>query len=140
MVVTPGMEIAPGVFSTGEVPGIYKGSPMPEQALMIESERGLTVITGCSHPGIVAMVKAAHECFPNPSLRLVLGGFHLRDQAPAAVRAVAEELRAMGVERIAPTHCTGDRAVAVFKEVFGEDFVPVAAGTRLETGGSLHHG
>jgi len=138
MVVTPGMEIVPGVFTTGEVAGSYKGIPMPEQAIMIDAETGLTVITGCSHPGIVAMAEAAQACFPGRSLRLVLGGFHLSDQTPEAVRVVAEKLKSMGVERIAPTHCTGDRAVSVFQEIFGERFVPVAAGTRLETGRGDH--
>lgn len=130
--VAPGMEIAPGVVSTGEVAGTYKGLPMPEQALAMYTQNGLSVVTGCSHPGILTMVQAAINAVPDRPLVLVLGGFHLKDHGAIEIHAVADALLEMGAEQVAPTHCTGDRGVHIFRERFGKRCLSVAAGTVLE--------
>lgn len=130
--VSPGMEIVPGVLSTGEVAGTYKGMPMPEQALVLKTDNGISVVTGCSHPGILEMVRAARRIVPDTPLHLVLGGFHLKDHAEKDIRPVAEALREMGVRLVGPTHCTGKRAQEIFREIFGPRCLTVAAGTTFE--------
>lgn len=69
--VTPGFPIAERISTSGEIPG----SP-PEQALVIDTTRGLIVITGCAHPGVEKMVLAAKRYFKE-DVYLVMGGFHL---------------------------------------------------------------
>ena len=69
--VTPGQLIGNGILTTGEIAG-----NIPEQALLIRTEEGLVIITGCSHPGIVRIVDNAIELTGDP-VYLVLGGFHL---------------------------------------------------------------
>ena len=65
-------EICRGVYSTGEL-----GTVLQEQSLVIATDKGVTVITGCAHPGIVRIVETAKEMIVG-SVGLVLGGFHLQ--------------------------------------------------------------
>lgn len=104
-----------------------------EQALIIPTAKGLIVITGCAHPGILEIVVRARELMKQ-DVFLVMGGFHLAAADPARVQAIARELRGM-TKRIGPCHCTGERAVGIFREVFQEDFIDVRAGTKLRVGG-----
>jgi 7,8-dihydropterin-6-yl-methyl-4-(beta-D-ribofuranosyl)aminobenzene 5'-phosphate synthase len=65
------LKICEGVYSTGEL-----GTWIKEQSLIIHTEKGLIVITGCAHPGIVKIVNKAKDLVKNDVL-LVMGGFHL---------------------------------------------------------------
>ena len=119
-------EIAPYVYSLGEMPARAN-----EHALAIRTKEGLVVVTGCAHPGIVEIVKKAREQFPEEKLKLVFGGFHLGGHSEAQVRDIVNELKALGVERAAPTHCTGEKSIAVFERELGDSFVRGGVGLRL---------
>ncbi len=120
------IEICPNALLTGPVFGAYT-----EEALCVRTSSGLAVITGCAHPGIVKMVETAKSLFPGETIALVIGGFHLVDQGEAAIRAIAQRLLELGVVRIAPTHCSGDLARAVFREVFGANYIDAGVGLAL---------
>lgn len=124
--VTGPVEIAPDVQTTGLVPG-----DPPEQALVIHTAKGLVVVTGCSHPGVVAMVEAAQRLAPRTPIRYLLGGFHMLRQDRETAMKQVQRVRALGVDRVAPTHCTGDFAISLFKEVFGERFETAGVGKRI---------
>lgn len=119
-------EIVPGVRSIGEL-GRRR---TPEQGLLIDGAEGPIFLTGCAHPGIVAMAKRATELAGQP-LDLVLGGFHLLRKKDDEVRHAAEALAKLGIARIAPCHCTGDEAISVIRDVFGDRFLEVCAGSRI---------
>jgi len=127
--VTEPVEICPGIFSTGELPG-----PPPEHGLVIETEPGLVVITGCAHPGIVRMVARATEMRP-AKVHLALGGFHMGGMSDRGIEDVITELRKLGVKRAGPSHCSGDNARRLFAEELGEDYLPLGVGTHLEFSG-----
>jgi len=114
-------EIIEGVHTTGEM-----GTTVVEQSLIVETARGLVVVTGCAHPGIVDVVRRAAA---QGEIDLVIGGFHLRDRSRGDVQVVIEDLLALGVRRIAPCHCTGAEATAGFEAAFGSGFVPCGVGT-----------
>jgi 7,8-dihydropterin-6-yl-methyl-4-(beta-D-ribofuranosyl)aminobenzene 5'-phosphate synthase len=114
--------IADGVYTTGEM-----GSAIVEQALVLDADPDVVVITGCAHPGIAAMVRQAGEMTGKPA-GLVLGGFHLGSASANEIRAIVDEFIALGVRRVAPSHCTGDQAIALFREVYGEDYVASGCG------------
>lgn len=118
--------LLPGVHTTGEM-----GDGMREQALVVETDRGLVVVTGCAHPGIVEVVMRAVERFRD-RVRLLVGGFHLMHHDRSGVRAIAERLEALGVDRIAPCHCTGDGASRMMEEHFKERCTRCGAGLTLE--------
>lgn len=118
-------EIVSGVQTTGELGGRIK-----EQGLIFEGEQGSVLVTGCAHPGIVEMVRVATELLDRP-LRLVLGGLHLLGKKKQDVRAIAAELKKMGVKRIAPCHCTGKKAMAVLEAAFASSYVGVTVGSQI---------
>ncbi|MBN1349594.1 MBL fold metallo-hydrolase [candidate division KSB1 bacterium] len=125
-------DIDEGVAITGEIPGEYNGAFMPEQALMLKSGKGITVITGCSHPGIVTMIQTVKRFYSDTQIPLVFGGFHLMNTKPAAIRRIAASMREIGVEKVGPTHCSGHEAQMIFKEIYGDDFIAIKAGHALE--------
>ena len=121
--VTDTTELCKDVYTTGVMGGV-----VPEQGLILDTEQGLILIVGCSHPGIVKMTERVRTLFPNRPVHLIVGGFHLLNENDAIVRDLAERLRVLGVEQIAPTHCTGERAKMIFKDVFGADYLEAGVG------------
>jgi 7,8-dihydropterin-6-yl-methyl-4-(beta-D-ribofuranosyl)aminobenzene 5'-phosphate synthase len=119
-------EIAPGVFSTGLVPG-----DPDEQALVVETGGGLVVLTGCSHPGVATLVEAACRQRGAQRVRLLAGGFHLFRQSDTLIERAIERLRELGVEQVAPAHCTGERALQLIRQTFGPRCRPAGAGRRF---------
>jgi len=124
--------IIQNVFSTGEIPGAYKGKYMAEQALVLKTKNGLTIITGCAHPGILKMVEKVQAKFPDEPIYLVLGGFHLMESDKRAVEIVAENFKKMNIIKSGPTHCSGDMAENIFKRYYERNFVPIKAGQEMD--------
>lgn len=121
-------QIVDGVWTTGEVEG-----DIPEQALVVETARGAVVITGCAHPGVATLVQRAAGAVTG-SPYMVLGGFHLGAATPKQVNEVIAELEALGVQRVAPGHCTGEKAIALFRVAFGDHFTPLGVGRVIALG------
>lgn len=112
----PFLKIQKKVTLTGEMECMYKNKPMPEQSLIIKSQKGLTIITGCAHPGIVSILEKVTKAYPQESLHLVLGGFHLKDNDENTITRIVEKFRKLGVEQVGPTHCSGELAQNVFRK------------------------
>lgn len=114
-------KISDFAFSTGELYG-----PPKEQSLVINSKKGLIVMAGCGHPGITNIVKKTKEMFPKLKVYLAIGGFH---HPPIAV---VQELRELGVEKVAPCHCTGDQVIELFRKEYKENFIRYGVGKIIE--------
>ena len=119
-------ELAPGIYSTGAV----DGTP-PEQALLIETTQGLVIVTGCSHPGVAKIVETAEKQRGKDSVRLLIGGFHMLKNSPEEIAATVSRLQQLRVRAIMPTHCTGELAMAKFREAYGAKFDAAGAGKRI---------
>mgnify|MGYP006294495343 CR=1 FL=1 len=117
------MRIGPGLYTTGQL----ESSP-PEQGLVVRVEDGVSLITGCGHPLVNRMAAAVARRFEAP-VRLVAGGFHLFRSEDAQARAVFRGLERVGVERIAPLHCTGERALPIGEGIFGDRQLAGGAGS-----------
>ena len=120
------VELCPNVYSTGEM-----GVQIKEQSLIINTKKGLIIVTGCSHQGIVNILKRAKKLFGRP-IYLVFGGFHLGGTPDAKVEEIIRNFKEIGVEKCGATHCTGDRPIELFKKAFGENYVPMGTGKILE--------
>lgn len=120
-------ELGPRVFTVG----IFGGS-IPEQALVLRTGRGLVVMTGCAHPGVVNLVRGAKSNFPNEQVYLVIGGFHLRGMQSSEIITVIESLKGLGVQKVAPCHCSGDAARALFKKAYGDNYIEVGVGAKID--------
>jgi 7,8-dihydropterin-6-yl-methyl-4-(beta-D-ribofuranosyl)aminobenzene 5'-phosphate synthase len=124
--VEKSVEICNKVHLTGEMVG-----PANEQAVILDTSKGLIVITGCAHPGIVGMIRRAKEVV-NKNIYLVFGGFHLLDKSDAELKEVISQFRDMGVQKVGATHCTGDRAIELFKQAYKEDFIRMGVGKVIQ--------
>jgi 7,8-dihydropterin-6-yl-methyl-4-(beta-D-ribofuranosyl)aminobenzene 5'-phosphate synthase len=119
-------EIAPGIFSTGEIPG----AP-PEQALLIETSKGLVMLVSCAHPGIAKMVEAAEKQRGVHRIRLLLGGLHMYDWNEKEIRFVVSQLQKLRVESVIPTHCSGALTKRLLLEAYGGRFDTGGAGKQI---------
>jgi 7,8-dihydropterin-6-yl-methyl-4-(beta-D-ribofuranosyl)aminobenzene 5'-phosphate synthase len=130
----PGQVVGNGILTTGEISG-----NIPEQALLIRTNEGLVVITGCAHPGIVRIIERAKELTGDP-VHLVLGGFHLDNKSETEISAILADFRRLGVQKVAPCHCTGERAIAMFTDEYGQTFVQAGVGMviNFDRGGIDH--
>jgi 7,8-dihydropterin-6-yl-methyl-4-(beta-D-ribofuranosyl)aminobenzene 5'-phosphate synthase len=115
-------EILPGLWSTGPM-----GTDIVEQALVARTEKGLVVVTGCAHPGVDEMVSRARQ-IGRGEIALVVGGFHLGAASGGRVEEIIGEFRRLGVQQVAPCHCTGDQARKLFREAYGTNFYACGAG------------
>jgi len=120
------VEICKNVHLTGELTG-----PANEQALILDTSKGLVVITGCAHPGIVDMVKRAKEVVKK-DVYLVFGGFHLVSKSEAEVKDIIRQFKELGVQKVGATHCTGDLAIGLFKNAYEENFVQMGVGRVIQ--------
>ena len=130
------VEVAPGIWTTGAV---QAPAGFPEQALIVRTERGLVLLTGCSHPGVATLARRAKEVARDrglapPEIDLVIGGFHMLRDEPEKIQAAIDELKRLGVRKIAGSHCTGDKAMSMIAKAWGPDFVRIGAGTSLTIG------
>ncbi len=120
-------QIADNILSLGEM-----GTSISEQSIAIRTEAGLIIMTGCAHPGIVNVVKQARKFFQKESLYLVLGGFHLKNHSEEELNLIVQTLKEIGVEYVAPSHCTGEKAIEIFEQGFGNNFIRSGVGKFFE--------
>jgi 7,8-dihydropterin-6-yl-methyl-4-(beta-D-ribofuranosyl)aminobenzene 5'-phosphate synthase len=123
------VEICQGVYLTGEM-----GDEIKEQSLIIDSPKGLIIVTGCSHQGIVNILGRAKEILDRP-IHLVFGGFHLGNKSEAEMKEIIAAFKQLKVEKCGATHCTGDGPIAMFKQAFGENYLPMGTGKIIEVTG-----
>jgi len=124
--VTKSQEIFNGVYTTGEM-----GSSIIEQSMVIDWPRGAVLIAGCAHPGIVEITKKAKQII-GKEICFVIGGFHLAGKPIDELNMIIESLKKVGVKRVAPTHCTGEQAMELFKAAFGDNYVEAGIGAVIE--------
>jgi len=126
------LEIEKGVFLSGEIAGTWSGNPLWEQFMVIQEPPGLSVLTGCAHPGLSPILQRVRRRFPDP-VTLLMGGFHLLNSSGEEISAEIAALRTFGVQRVAPTHCTGELAVQMLRDAFGNHFLDVEEGGLIDT-------
>ncbi|MEA3373130.1 MAG: MBL fold metallo-hydrolase [Campylobacterota bacterium] len=120
-------EILNGLYSTGEM-----GPGLKEQSLIICTPKGMVIITGCAHPGIVNIVKRAKEMFDDEVL-LVMGGFHMMGKSRSEVDTIISNMKKFGVRYVGPCHCTGDKARDLFQQAYREHFISLGVGKRIDS-------
>lgn len=130
-------------FETG-LPGQHRRTDdgqgwEPDELLMDERcvvlnvrDKGLVVLSACSHAGIVNVVTHARASFPGVPIHAILGGLHLSGTNERIIPQTVEALRGFDIATIAAGHCTGWRAMTALANAFGDQrLVPLAVGKRL---------
>jgi 7,8-dihydropterin-6-yl-methyl-4-(beta-D-ribofuranosyl)aminobenzene 5'-phosphate synthase len=142
-------EIVPGAYFTGNIERVTPYEKVPpslqikrgdktepdifpgEQAVFFKVKgKGLVVLSGCAHCGIVNTVKYVKKITNTEKLHAVMGGFHLINVKPEIIQNTVADIKAMKPDYIAPTHCTGFEAVVAFNREMPNEFIMNTAGTR----------
>jgi 7,8-dihydropterin-6-yl-methyl-4-(beta-D-ribofuranosyl)aminobenzene 5'-phosphate synthase len=119
------LEICSGFRSTGEM-----GNGIKEQSLLVNTPQGIILITGCAHPGIIEMIRKA-KSIAREDIYMVIGGWHLSSAGEKEIEGILGEFRRMGIQKVAPCHCTGDKAMAMFRREYGGNFIKAGVGSIL---------
>jgi len=144
------MEIVKDVYSTGEVKTrerfervalelytlkdgrLVRDEMRDDMSLVAKTPEGLVVISGCSHAGIVSIVKHAMRLTGEEKVMAVIGGFHLIDASDERIARTVQEFKKLGVKEVYTGHCTGLRAETKFMEAYGERFHKLHSGMTIE--------
>jgi 7,8-dihydropterin-6-yl-methyl-4-(beta-D-ribofuranosyl)aminobenzene 5'-phosphate synthase len=123
-----------------QVDGAWRPDPLihDDQAVVLNvRDRGLVVLSGCGHAGIVNVLRHAMALTGIGRVHAVLGGFHLTGRLfePLIAPTVAA-LQALAPRLIVPSHCTGWKAVHEIARVMPDAFVPNSVGTTFLVGAS----
>jgi len=112
---------------------IYKDHIMDDKGIVIDVEgKGLVVITGCGHSGIINTIRHAQSITSVDTIYCVMGGFHLIGNiGEAIIQRTIEEMKKIDPELMVPCHCTGLKAAHEFEKAFPEAFVLNATGTTI---------
>ncbi len=142
-------EIAPGMFLTGEVPrqtafetgdnGMYCDECgcvvdviRDDQSLVIKTARGLVLLLGCCHAGIVNTIAHARQQTGVDGIYAVIGGTHLGFTPSNQLEETIAALRECHIQKILGSHCTGFAASARLLREFPGHFHPAHVGYTLE--------
>jgi 7,8-dihydropterin-6-yl-methyl-4-(beta-D-ribofuranosyl)aminobenzene 5'-phosphate synthase len=107
------------------VDGVWQPEPQlaDDRALVIKvRKKGLVVVSGCAHAGIVNTVRYAQK-LGGVNVYAVLGGFHLAGKGTQTIADTIVELQKFQPQLVVPTHCTGWKATYALSEAFPEAFV-----------------
>ncbi len=124
--VTGFQEICPGAYTTGGIQGWIR-----EQSLILETDRGLVVITGCAHPRIVSILATVKKLIKK-NIYMVFGGFHLGAYNEKEINEIIEHFRDAGVKKAGPCHCTGDDALRLFAKEYKDDYIEIGVGRKIK--------
>jgi len=125
----------PQGFWTVEDERFIEDTVQDDQALILNLEdKGLVVISGCAHAGIVNTVRHAQKLTGVKKIHAVIGGFHLSDFVDERVKATINDLEKINPDLIYPCHCTGSKAVRQFTVSFKGRCNPLRTGDKLVLG------
>ncbi len=104
-----------------------------DQSLVVHLKgKGLVVISGCAHAGIVNTVNHAKKITGIEKIYGVIGGFHLSGPAfEPIIEATIEEFKKMDLKMIVPMHCTGWKAIEQFRKAFPDAFILNSVGSKF---------
>jgi 7,8-dihydropterin-6-yl-methyl-4-(beta-D-ribofuranosyl)aminobenzene 5'-phosphate synthase len=142
-------QLREGVYLTGEIPRrtdfegplpgakiIKDGQDMDdplvdEQVLVVNlGEKGLVIVSTCSHPGIVNTIDYAKEITGNSRVYAVIGGLHLAQVKDDTLAQTVSGLRESGAELVLTGHCTGFRPNCMMNRELGSNFAICCVGSK----------
>jgi 7,8-dihydropterin-6-yl-methyl-4-(beta-D-ribofuranosyl)aminobenzene 5'-phosphate synthase len=154
-------ELFPGVWITGPVPRVHPERNYPEalnilstggpvadtipesQSIIIDTDEGLVVISGCGHAGMINTMTYARESVRDASIHAVIGGFHLFGADENHLTWTADQMKGLGVTHFIGAHCTGINAAVTLRSQIGLDRksgVVGAVGASFELGKGIQPG
>ena len=103
-----------------------------DQSVFLDTTEGTVVLLGCAHSGIINTLRYIRQLTDNHPIQAVIGGMHLVGASSHRIERTIEELKRIGVERLAPAHCTGMPATVALWNAFPGRCQACPVGTRFE--------
>ncbi len=103
-----------------------------DRSMGIRTSKGLIIILGCSHVGVINTIKHIQELTETEVVYAVIGGMHLEKAGMGRIHRTTEVFTELGIKKIIPLHCTGFRACAEMSRLLGERFMLGSVGVSLE--------
>ena len=140
-------QILPGVWLTGPVPrvhpernwsdtgkvrapeGLVEDTIPEDQSLVFDTDRGLVILAGCGHAGIVNTVEYARKVVRAAPIHAIVGGLHLFALDDERLNWTADQLKANGLANLVGAHCTGIEAVYRIRQRAGLDRTTAVVGS-----------
>ncbi len=154
-------ELFPGAWLTGPVPrpypernwsaqgkvqtpaGLVEDNIPEDQSLLLNTDKGLIIVSGCGHAGVVNTMTFAEKEFPSIPVYALIGGFHLFAATDAQLDWTAEKMKDFGVSYLIGAHCTGIEAVYRIRQKLNlprQSAVVGAVGATFVLGEGIHPG
>ncbi len=144
-------EIFPGIFLTGEVPRVTNFEPpdphlqviapdgswiqddlKDDMSMVIDTRKGLVVILGCAHSGIINILKHVRANLPDRPIHTVIGGTHLGFADPSQLTKTIEALEEFRIQKLGASHCTGLSNGAKLYSALGDRYFFASVGVSIE--------
>jgi 7,8-dihydropterin-6-yl-methyl-4-(beta-D-ribofuranosyl)aminobenzene 5'-phosphate synthase len=137
---TQPVRLSENIWTTGEIPmvtdfesiepifhvrenGGFRPDTIPDdQAMVLRSGKGLVIVLGCAHRGMINTIYHAQKITGEKSVHTIVGGTHLFPKTGEQKRKAIAALREIGVRKIGVSHCTGFDASVRLAGEFGEGF------------------
>jgi 7,8-dihydropterin-6-yl-methyl-4-(beta-D-ribofuranosyl)aminobenzene 5'-phosphate synthase len=141
-------QILPGVYTSGKITdrpdpegrsahhfvrdadGWAPDPYVDDMSIVVQTDEGLVLVCGCCHAGLLNTLRAVDALFEG-DIVAVLGGMHLGDLSDEQLQRIVQSLKKYGPPKLYPNHCTGERALTVLSEAFGERVTHCPAGTEV---------
>jgi len=154
-------EIFPGAWLTGPIPrrypernwsdtgkvltpeGLVEDTIPEDQSLVLNTAKGLVVITGCGHAGIINILTFGRSEFPDAPVEAIIGGLHLFPASDEKLNWTADKMKDFKVKNVIGAHCTGIEAVYRIRERLAlprESAVVGSVGSSFVLGEGIHPG
>jgi 7,8-dihydropterin-6-yl-methyl-4-(beta-D-ribofuranosyl)aminobenzene 5'-phosphate synthase len=153
------VQLHPGIWLTGPVPrrhpernwsgsvsvttpaGAIEDTVPDDMSLIVDTEHGLVVLTGCGHAGVINIVEHARDFIRPARLHALIGGIHLFNASETSLAWTEDKLRSVGIDNLIGAHCTGIETVYRFRQNLGLDrahAVVGAVGAGFELGRGIN--
>ena len=104
---------------------------LDDQALFVESAKGLIVVLGCTHSGIVNTLDYISKLTGQNEIYAVIGGMHLLNASQMRITNTIETFKKYNIQKIIPLHCTGRKAIEDLKHTLGNKCLYLGAGGQI---------
>ena len=147
--VTQSYKVAPGLITSGEIPmknDFEQIEPIlmvanngdkdldllaDDLSLFLETDKGLVVILGCAHRGIINILDHAIKLTGQDRVHAIIGGLHLERAPDERILRTIEKFKEYGIAKVGASHCTGMRAMAAMYKLMGDTMMPNFVGATL---------
>ncbi len=141
--------ISPNLWCTGTIPNCMGISPIKqfqrrngdfwqtdnfndEQAVVISTESGLVIITGCCHSGVINTIIAAQLSTGISHIYAIIGGLHLSNRAEDEIIQMAHDLQSFNIQNYWVNHCTGQKGLDILRNEIGKNVTWAGTGDKFE--------